>query len=54
MNEPTLPPLVPKVVLALPPTQNDLDFAAARDHGCLCSGRREVYYLILTDGGKGK
>ena len=47
------PPLKPKVVLGVAAHPDDLDFAAAGTMAQFAQDGAAVYYLILTDGGKG-
>jgi len=47
------PPLNPKVVLGVAAHPDDLDFSAAGTMAKFARDGAAVYYLILTDGGKG-
>ena len=47
------PPLKPKVVLGVAAHPDDLDFSAAGTMAKFARSGAMVYYLILTDGGKG-
>jgi LmbE family N-acetylglucosaminyl deacetylase len=53
MNELTRAPLTPKIVLGVAAHPDDLDFAAGGTMAAFAKQGAEVYYLILTDGGKG-
>jgi len=53
MAETTLKPLRPRVVLGVAAHPDDLDFAAGGTFAKFVKDGAAVYYLILTDGGKG-
>lgn len=53
MNKPALPPLTPKVVLGVAAHPDDLDFYAGGTMAAFAKKGADVYYLVLTDGGKG-
>ncbi len=53
MNPTILDPLSPKVVLGIAAHPDDLDFYAGGSMAAFAKQGAEVYYLILTDGGKG-
>lgn len=53
MNQSALSPLNPKVVLGIAAHPDDLDFYAGGTMAAFAKHGAEVYYLILTDGGKG-
>lgn len=49
----SLPPLQPKVVLAIGAHADDIDFGASATVAKWVAGGAEVHYLIVTDGSKG-
>jgi LmbE family N-acetylglucosaminyl deacetylase len=53
MNNPAKPPLSPKVVLGIAAHPDDLDYTASGSMAAFAAQGADVYYLILTDGGKG-
>jgi len=53
MNEPAFSPLLPKVVLGVAAHPDDLDYTASGSMAAFAAAGADVYYLILTDGGKG-
>jgi LmbE family N-acetylglucosaminyl deacetylase len=53
MAKTTLQPLHPSVVLGVAAHPDDLDFAAGGTFAKFAKSGAAVYYLILTDGGKG-
>jgi LmbE family N-acetylglucosaminyl deacetylase len=53
MSKPAFPPLSPKVVLGVAAHPDDLDFFSGGTMAAFAKAGAEVYYIILTDGGKG-
>lgn len=53
MKKPTFKPLHPKVVVGIVAHPDDLDFGAAATMAHFANEGADVYYVILTDGGKG-
>jgi LmbE family N-acetylglucosaminyl deacetylase len=53
MNDPAKPPLSPKVVLGIAAHPDDLDYTASGSMAAFAAQGADVYYLVLTDGGKG-
>jgi LmbE family N-acetylglucosaminyl deacetylase len=53
MNEFTTLPLKPAIVLGIAAHPDDLDFGAGGTMAAFARQGADVYYLILTDGGKG-
>jgi len=53
MTESTQAPLTPKVVLGIAAHPDDLDYTAAGTLAAFAKQGAQVYYLVLTDGGKG-
>lgn len=53
MNKPASLPLNPKTVLGIAAHPDDLDFYAGGTMAAYAKAGAEVYYLVLTDGGKG-
>lgn len=53
MTEPIFQELKPSVVLGVAAHPDDLDFTAAGSMAAFAQAGAKVYYLILTDGGKG-
>jgi len=53
MNEPNIASARAKSCLGIAAHPDDLDFAAGATMAAFAQAGAEVYYLILTDGGKG-
>jgi LmbE family N-acetylglucosaminyl deacetylase len=53
MNKSTNTPLAPKIVLGVAAHPDDLDFGAGGTMAAFARAGAKVYYLVLTDGGKG-
>ncbi|HSX34408.1 MAG TPA: PIG-L deacetylase family protein [Candidatus Saccharimonadales bacterium] len=53
MTEPLQTPLTPTVVLGIAAHPDDLDYTAAGTMAAFAKQGAQVYYLVLTDGGKG-
>lgn len=53
MTKQDFPPLKPKVVLGISAHPDDLDFSCSATMAGFAKAGAKVYYLILTDGGKG-
>lgn len=53
MNQIHFDELTPQIVLGVAAHPDDLDFGAAGAMAVFAQNNAEVYYLILTDGGKG-
>ncbi|HEY8998954.1 MAG TPA: PIG-L deacetylase family protein [Candidatus Saccharimonadales bacterium] len=53
MTEPIFQELQPNIVLGIAAHPDDLDFNAGGSMGAFAQQGAKVYYLILTDGGKG-
>ncbi|HSW98423.1 MAG TPA: PIG-L deacetylase family protein [Candidatus Saccharimonadales bacterium] len=53
MNAHTPAPLIPKVVLGVAAHPDDLDYYAGGAMAAFARAGAKVYYLVLTDGGKG-
>jgi LmbE family N-acetylglucosaminyl deacetylase len=53
MKPPQFAPLKPKIVLGVAAHPDDLDFGASGSLAKYAAAGAQVYYLLLTDGGKG-